>query len=103
MAGAGNEEGNTERALHHERDQQIQGERDETASERRDSQSRRGNPPTIKELYTLISFRGTDLRPDAPDATGSIPFIDNDYFDFGYGDVSSGDHGTGMEISAILG
>ncbi|MEI6388179.1 MAG: DUF1566 domain-containing protein, partial [Spirochaetota bacterium] len=47
--------------------------------------------PTIKELYSLISFSGTDLRPDGPDATGSIPFIDSDYFDFGYGDVGSGD------------
>ncbi len=47
--------------------------------------------PTIKELYLLIDFSGTDVRTGAPDARGSIRFIDTGYFDFGYGDIGSGD------------
>jgi hypothetical protein len=42
--------------------------------------------PTIKELYSLMDFRGTDPMSDDP--TGLIPFIDTDYFDFVYGDTS---------------
>jgi hypothetical protein len=45
--------------------------------------------PTIKELYSLINFSGTD--PSGPDNISSIPFIDTDYFDFEYGDTSTGD------------
>lgn len=50
--------------------------------------------PTIKELYTLIDFRGYtgskmgnyyDVPKDA------VPFIDTDYFDFLYGDTSQGE------------
>ena len=45
--------------------------------------------PTIKELYSLIDFSGTD--PSGPDNISSIPFIDTDYFDFEFGDTSAGD------------
>jgi len=46
--------------------------------------------PTIKELYSLILFSGTD--PSGPDSSVSaIPFIDTDYFLFEYGDTSTGD------------
>ncbi|MFN2144021.1 MAG: DUF1566 domain-containing protein [Anaerolineales bacterium] len=38
--------------------------------------------PTIKELYSLIDFSGV---------TSSIPYIDTDYFEFGYGDTSAGE------------
>jgi hypothetical protein len=49
--------------------------------------------PTIKELYSLIDFRGTDpsgceTEQDCPDI---LPFIDIDYFEFGYGDTSAGE------------
>jgi len=48
--------------------------------------------PTIKELYSLILFTGTD--PSAcqsdTDVCGAIPFID-DVFDFAYGDTSDGE------------
>jgi hypothetical protein len=44
--------------------------------------------PTIKELYSLILFNGTD--PSGPEAMDPIPFIDTDYFDFKYGDESAG-------------
>lgn len=45
--------------------------------------------PTIKELYSLIDYRGTD--PTSDDLNGLVPFIDTDYFIFGYGDLNAGD------------
>jgi hypothetical protein len=45
--------------------------------------------PTIKELYSLIDFRGKDPRPEDP--SGEAPFIDTTYFAFAYGDVSAGE------------
>jgi len=52
--------------------------------------------PTIKELYSLIDFRGyTGSPPTRGDFSSvpadAIPFIDTDYFDFAYGDVNSGE------------
>jgi len=47
--------------------------------------------PTIKELYSLIHFSGTDPDPDTVDSDGLIPFIDTEYFSFQYGDVSAGE------------
>lgn len=47
--------------------------------------------PTIKELYSLIDFSGEDLDPVQKSIVSGNPFIDNDYFDFNYGDVSKGD------------
>ncbi|UZP65818.1 DUF1566 domain-containing protein [Desulfovibrio mangrovi] len=43
--------------------------------------------PTIKELYSLIDFRGRAM----PSGTASIPFVDTRYFDFAYGNVSTGE------------
>ncbi len=46
--------------------------------------------PTIKELYSLILFDGTDVS--ACEGTCSVkPFIDTRYFDFSYGDASLGE------------
>ncbi len=45
--------------------------------------------PTIKELYSLMDFRGID--PSGGASSGIVPFIDNDYFDFEYGDASKGE------------
>ena len=47
--------------------------------------------PTIKELYSLIDFRGVDLDPNAPATSGVAPFIDTAYFAFGYGDTDAGE------------
>jgi hypothetical protein len=48
--------------------------------------------PTIKELYSLIDFSGTDpsgcTTSSGCDAT---PFIDTDFFDFEYGDTDAGE------------
>ncbi len=45
--------------------------------------------PTIKELYSLMNFTGTD--PSGPEISILIPFIDVDTFDFGYGDTNAGE------------
>ena len=45
--------------------------------------------PTIKELYSLILFSGTD--PSGPEAREAVPFIDTDYFIFEYGGEASGE------------
>ena len=43
--------------------------------------------PTIKELYSLIDFRG-HIRTTEETST---PYIDTNYFDFAYGDESAGE------------
>jgi len=45
--------------------------------------------PTIKELYSLILFSGLDIS--GPNPTVFVPFIDDDVFEFGYGDESAGE------------
>jgi hypothetical protein len=45
--------------------------------------------PAIKELYSLILFSGTDPAPESVDP--AVPFIDTNYFDFEYGDISAGE------------
>ncbi len=47
--------------------------------------------PTIKELYSLIDYRGTDPDPSASGTAGLVPFIDDGFFGFGYGDTSAGE------------
>ena len=48
--------------------------------------------PTIKELYSLIDFNGLDPSGyNGSDTSGLVPFIDTDYFDFGYGDTNAGE------------
>jgi arylsulfatase A-like enzyme len=46
--------------------------------------------PTIKELYSLIDFSGVDPGPRS--SRGDLkPFIDNEVFEFQYGDTSQGE------------
>lgn len=47
--------------------------------------------PSIKELYSLMNFNGTDPDPTATDASGLTPFIDHSVFAVGYGDLAAGD------------
>jgi len=47
--------------------------------------------PTIKELYSLMDFRGTDPDPLSGSSSGLTPYIDTNYFVFEYGDTSSGE------------
>lgn len=48
--------------------------------------------PSIKEMYSLIVFSGLD--PSGYEGTSTddlVPFIDTDYFGFGYGDTDAGE------------
>ncbi|MGE9294776.1 MAG: DUF1566 domain-containing protein [Puniceicoccales bacterium] len=45
--------------------------------------------PTIKELYSLMDFTGVD--PGLGGMGVTAPFINDDVFDFGYGDVDGGE------------
>lgn len=48
--------------------------------------------PTIKELYSLIVFDGVDPSGlEGSSTAGLIPFIDTDFFEFGYGDTDAGE------------
>ncbi len=47
--------------------------------------------PNIKELYSLTNFSGIDPNSTLTSSLGLVPFIDTDYFEFGYGDISAGD------------
>lgn len=48
--------------------------------------------PTIKEAYSLIQFSGRDVSGYNSTSTDElIPFIDNEYFEFGYGDTGTGE------------
>jgi hypothetical protein len=50
--------------------------------------------PNIKELYSLIDFRGNtgfNGRNMQSIPSNAIPFINTDYFDFEYGDINSGE------------
>jgi hypothetical protein len=47
--------------------------------------------PTIKELYSLIDFRGTDPSPTGLGTSGLVPFIDTSVFQFAYGQLSAGE------------
>jgi hypothetical protein len=46
--------------------------------------------PTIKELYSLMNFMGTDVGPGSTAAT-LTSFIDRNYFSFGFGDTAAGE------------
>jgi Protein of unknown function (DUF1566)/Secretion system C-terminal sorting domain len=48
--------------------------------------------PTIKEQYSLIMFSGLDPSGyDGSSTDGFVPFINTDYFDFGFGDTDAGE------------
>ncbi|WP_207678748.1 Lcl domain-containing protein [Desulfonema magnum] len=48
--------------------------------------------PSIKELYSLTEFSGSDPSGyEDTDTSGLTPFIDTDYFDFAYGDTDAGE------------
>src|SRR3990172_1186612 len=47
--------------------------------------------PTVKELYSLIMFSGAEANPGATSTAGLVPFIDTNYFNFAFGDLSAGE------------
>ncbi len=64
--------------------------------------------PSIKELYSLMDFRGTD--PMSDNTANLTPFIDTDYFYFGYGDLAASERiidsqwvTTSLTVDTVLG
>jgi hypothetical protein len=49
--------------------------------------------PTIKEQYSLIMYYGAEANPTATSQGSAVPFINQNYFTFGYGDINSSLHG----------
>jgi hypothetical protein len=47
--------------------------------------------PTIKELYSLIDFRGQDPPVDATNTEELVPFLNDTVFPFQYGDPTNGE------------
>lgn len=48
--------------------------------------------PSIKELYSLMNFNGfTGVGDFSSVPTNAVPYLDTNYFDFGYGDTSAGE------------
>lgn len=47
--------------------------------------------PSIKELYSLIDFRGTDPVRFFEKTSSLVPFINTSYFDFNFGDINTGE------------
>jgi len=50
--------------------------------------------PTIKEQYSLIMYYGAEANPTATSQGTAVPFINTNYFTFGYGDINSSAHGA---------
>ncbi|MDM8564112.1 DUF1566 domain-containing protein [Candidatus Halobeggiatoa sp. HSG11] len=58
--------------------------------------------PDIKQAYSLIDFNGEDSsRYSGTDTSGLIPFIDTDYFDFGYGDTNAGERIIDAQYASV--
>jgi len=50
--------------------------------------------PTIKEQYSLIMYNGAEPTPTATSQGTAVPYINTNYFTFGYGDLNSSAHGA---------
>lgn len=50
--------------------------------------------PSIKEQYSLIMYYGAEPSPTATSQSTAVPFLNTDYFAFGYGDLNASDNGA---------
>jgi len=55
--------------------------------------------PTIKEMYSLILFSGRDISPESTSTDNLTPFIDNETFEFAYGDLNAGERLIDMQCA----
>jgi len=56
--------------------------------------------PTIKEQYSLILFSGRDISGyNGTSTSGLIPFIDDETFEFAYGDLGAGERLIDMQCA----
>ncbi|GEM_PF-1321741 len=53
--------------------------------------------PSIKEVYSLMDFRGTD--PMSDDTTTLLPFINSDYFEFAWGDLDADERTVDSQVA----
>ncbi len=49
---------------------------------------------TIKEIYSLVMAYGAEPNPEATSQGSAVPYINTEYFDFGFGDLNAGSHGA---------
>lgn len=49
--------------------------------------------PSIKEQYSLIMYYGAEPNPTSTSQGTAVPFINQKFFTFGYGDINSASHG----------
>jgi len=57
--------------------------------------------PTIKEIYSLVMSYGAEPNPTATSQGAAVPYIDTNFFDFGYGDLNSSLHGATLNERLI--
>jgi hypothetical protein len=58
--------------------------------------------PTIKELYSLMDFRGEDLSGVVDPGQGELkPFLDDQIFGFGYGDTAAGERPIDAQFATV--
>lgn len=50
--------------------------------------------PTIKELYSLIMYYGAEPNPNATSQGNAVPYINTNYFNFGFGNLNASAHGA---------
>ncbi|MBP6429753.1 MAG: DUF1566 domain-containing protein [Bacteroidales bacterium] len=50
--------------------------------------------PTIKEIYSLAMYYGAEPNPTASSQGMAVPYINTNYFDFGYGDLNASSNGA---------
>ncbi|MBT8188998.1 MAG: DUF1566 domain-containing protein, partial [Bacteroidia bacterium] len=53
--------------------------------------------PSIKEMFSLILFSGKDIDPMSTTTSDLTPFIDNNTFEFAYGDLDAGERLIDMQ------
>jgi len=53
--------------------------------------------PSIKEVYSLMDFRGTD--PMSDDTSTLVPFINSEYFEFAWGDTENGERTIDSQVA----
>ena len=56
--------------------------------------------PTIREMYSLMDFRGKDIssQSDSADTSSFTPFIDTTLFDFKYGIADGGNRNIDVQL-----
>lgn len=57
--------------------------------------------PAIKEIYSLVMAYGAEPNPEATTQGSAVPYINTNYFDFGFGDLNASSHGASSDERLI--